>query len=413
MTLERMCRSLILVLVASACPCFSGQTALKPFAAASVVIAARNSPERAQASVVCSGIADQDCINQAIAAHCPNGGAEGIHGCRVVLLNGVYNISGPVVLDDDDISLEGEQHCMWGGYNGAWTSPERPTGTIGTGCSQIRAAAAGFDLIQIQHHYVSSNAGDKGRHRGINIEKLYIVGFNYSNAGIATKGDFGGTAGGILIKGGCCAGDDNVSIIDNVIQRTEYGMVLRLDTVDAERNSIQDISGTAMAMDGNFGRITNNLLFDVGGGGIISNAMGTVIADNLIGSTWGGPAVSVYGAHTVVANNSFFQVNAGGVWLFGARGGNVTGNVVNNLARYGRQSKTHVDAFKADEKSVGISFTSNSCDAEEAKGEVTGYCVENLGSGGVVTGNTALGNWHGATAFAPGSATAGVNYPGK
>jgi hypothetical protein len=188
-------------------------------------------------------------------------------------------------------------------------------------------------------------------------------------------------------------------------------LTLRLDTVDAERNSIQDISGTAMEMAGNFGRITNNLLFDVGGGGILSNAMGEVISNNVIGSTWGGPAVSVYGPHEVITGNSFFQVNAGAVWLFGSRGSNVTGNTVNNLARYGRQTKTHVDAFRADEKSIGISFTGNSCDAEDTSGGDAAYCVENLGVGGVVTGNTALGNWHGATPFAPGSAVSGMNYP--
>jgi hypothetical protein len=330
----------------------------------------------------------------------------------VLLLNGVYNVSGPVILDDDDITLQGEEHCMWGGYNGPWADTQHPNGTIGTGCSQIRASESGFDLIQIQHSYISSNGIDKGRHRGINIEKLYLVGFNYNNAGIATKGERTVSDGGIPITGGCCAGDDNVTIIDNIIQRTENGIVALLDTVDAERNSIQDISGTAMVMGGTFGRITNNLLFDVGGGGIVTTARGAVISNNIIGSIWGSPGVSVYGPDTIVANNTFAQVSAGGVWIFGARGANVTGNIVSNPDKYGvKKAYVHVDAFRADKSSVGVSFTNNSCDAADNPTTPTGYCIQNFGKGGIVTANTALGDWHGNTPYAPGSAAFGVNYP--
>ena len=60
---------------------------------------------------------DHTTINDAL-----NALSAGI-AAKVIFLVGTYSLAGPVILDRDWLTIEGEQHPMWGYYTGPYPSP--------------------------------------------------------------------------------------------------------------------------------------------------------------------------------------------------------------------------------------------------------------------------------------------------
>lgn len=341
----------------------SGSTAPS---AVTVTLAASNSTAyvKARANTICSGTADEVCINNAIAL-CPNSQTS-IPGCEVVLSPGVYNTAGPVVIDNDDVTLRGENRCMWGGYLGQWYDASKNAGAIGLGCGQIRATASGFNLIELRCLIPGGTGADTDRHRGISIERLYLVGNNYTDAGIYST-----------------CNDDNVLISENIIQKTLKGVNANFDAPIIRDNSIQDIAGDAITITGGFvPRITANLLWDFGGVGITTNATGGVITSNTIGDCANG--IVLTNSFNSVVGNRISNCNLGLTLGSGIRGTTITGNVWDSALP---GNNNYISLSNGD----GTVFSSNTVDS--FTNAETGYALIALGTKTLITSNVFGGAW--------------------
>ncbi|HEY3987929.1 MAG TPA: right-handed parallel beta-helix repeat-containing protein [Acidobacteriaceae bacterium] len=344
-----------------------------------VILAASNSPQKAQANVVCSGTADQTCINNAIATYCPNASA-GVTGCKITLLDGVYNISAPIVIDSDDVTLTGTHHCMWGGWNHSWVSTSSPAGAIGTGCAQIRASATGYDIIDLANTTPAGTGSDTYRHRGIHIHWLYLVGDGYTGYGI----NLGGMA-------------DFCSITDNVIQRVATGIGVTLDSPTIADNSLQDISGDALDIGQNtvLARASGNLIFDIGRYGIANEGYSTVIEGNRIGDT-ANTGVFNSGRSATITANVFGPIVGSAIYLQYSSNSVVSANTIDycdiNMGFYTKLPDTS-DAIAADSNTSGLAVTGNTLCTLPVEG---GYAINvAAASNAAVSGNSITGFWNG------------------
>lgn len=101
-------------------------------AAVTVVVGASDSPNKAYANVVATGVDDQNTIMSAITANCPRDYTvpTNISACTVHIMKGHYYLSAPIVINTDDVTIEGEGHPMWGGYNRRWVSAGSSTTAV-------------------------------------------------------------------------------------------------------------------------------------------------------------------------------------------------------------------------------------------------------------------------------------------
>lgn len=298
----------------------SGGSSGGPSSPVTITIAANNSPLKVYANVQCTGTADQTCINTAITANCPNS-QTGVPGCKVVLMDGVFNTTGPIVIDGDDIDIEGANHCMWGGYNGSIYNTTHP-GAVGLGCAQIRASSGGFNLFEARCVIPGGTGTDTNRHRGWRIADLYFVG----------SAAFGNS---MAIQALC--NDDNAIIENNVVMDTVNGFNLLMDTAIVRGNSIQGISGVGIfnAAPGIQGRINDNLIFDTGSYGIFNTSPQVQIEHNVFGDN---KNYALYngndsGAGYSVINGNTIQNEQVGAILWGGNNGVVVSNntIFNNF----------------------------------------------------------------------------------
>lgn len=377
-----------------------------------IVVAASNSINKASANYVATGTNDQTTINTAINA-CPATlpASAGPAQCTVVLQPGVYNVSASVVIDTDDVTLTGEGHCMWGGYNGPWSGTGSPTGAIGTGCSQLKATTTGFPLVEIAHSNAAGTAaGDTNRHRGIKISQLYLVGSSYGNHGVVTIGN-GGTCntsytyGGYTITG--CP-DDNVEISDNVIQRTDLGIGVALDAPNIHGNSIQDNNGTAEMICGSVARVHDELLWDNNGTQLIACSVGGTYTNSTLGDT-NGDAIHFYVSNQTASGNVFAGIVGSAAYIDGVGGITFSGNTIDYTSDIGgfnvngklptSADAVHITATGSGNTIIGNTFNSGVNE--------TGYAINDLGSSDTVTSNTAKGTWRFGLGGGPCSAGCG------
>lgn len=338
-----------------------------------VSIAASNSPQKAFANVVCPGTADQNCINAAIVSYCPDS-ITGVPGCRVVLMDGVFNTTGPIVIDNDDVEVSGPNHCMWGGYNGGWGVVTYP-GAIGNGCAQIRATNGGFNLFEIHHINPGGTApSDTGRHRGWRITKLYFVGFQYGNSfAIQAQGN-----------------DDNVMIDDNVIMDTVNGFNLTLDTAIVRDNSIQGISGVGIFNAGLQTRLSHNLIFDTGGLGVYSTATSGHITDNVFGDNStaiinNGDAGANY---SVIANNTIVNPRAGCInW------GGTIGTIISNNQCFANYTAMTIPAINITGEVGGVVTGNTIATFSGVTQTQAAIAVDSTSTNELVSANNANGTW--------------------
>ncbi|CAN5950541.1 unnamed protein product [Sphagnum jensenii] len=323
--------------------------------AVTVTIAASNSPKASLANVQCTGTADQTCINTAITANCPlSGVSTNVPGCKILFMPGIYKLTGSVVIPTDDITLEGIGHCMWGGANGAWSSTN-PSGTIGYGCAQLQmqAAGSGLDVITITPTTPCGNGTETTRCRGIQIENLYLVGYNFLGNGISSN-----------------TATDNMKINDNVIQNTLNGIYMTADSPVISGNSIQDIAGDAIVQtttNAFLWSIHDNLIYD--NGGICFRGQGTAanFHHNRCGDVSGGVVTS--GSNTIVDANEFVGISGSAMTFTGVRGGTFNNNVVdlfNNqwIFNLHTQQVTNAQAVYCSTASSGIIANGNRFDTE-------------------------------------------------
>jgi hypothetical protein len=357
-----------------------------------VSVAASNSVNRLNANFQCTGTNDQTCINNAIAT-CPATlpSSAGPAECAVVLQPGVYNLSGSILVDTDDVTLTGQGHCDWGGYNGSWGGTGSPAGSISTGCVQLKATASGFPIIQVNHFNLAGTGVDSGRHRGLLFQWLYLVGFNYGNEGILDNC----TAAG---------GDDNSRIIDNNFQRLSNSIDVCLDSPEISLNSIQDNSGDAIIAGFVYPRIHDNLIYDIGGNGITMNATGGMATENVIGDT-AGVGIAVNANHVKITGNALGGNALGAIKFTGSRGSAASGNTVDNFDTmfgyaggiYGKFPNAY-PAIYGDASSGGLTISGNTIDSSNPSiGNMTGAAIQIMGPSGTIGPNTILGCWSFAT----------------
>lgn len=355
---------------------FTGQT---------VVVAASNSPNRLMAQAQCTGTNDDVCINNAIINYCPSETATGsVPGCHVILMPGVYNLAATVNISVSDVWLEGQSSCMWGGYNNKWTNTSTPAGALGQGCAQLRATASGFDLITFTA--AASKGSDTSRGRGIEIDRLYLVGSGYLNNGIFTS-----------------HGDDFVNIHDNIIQRTLQGVVGTFDSATIQNNSIQDIGGAGIVLNGSAGaaagvltRVTGNLIFDIGDSGVLINAQNVIVDGNRIGDTGGGGViVGTLGNDAKISNNSICGNHGYPIYVSNVRGPVIVGNTIDwYSSSCGYNNSTNIPAaniaINIDTSAAYSVVANNRIDTAMSQ---TGAAIRVVGTYATVTGNSVHGVW--------------------
>jgi hypothetical protein len=366
-----------------------------------ITVAASNSINKTAAQYIATGTNDQTTINTAIAA-CPSTvpGSVGPAQCTVVLQPGVYKLSATVDIDTDDVTLTGEGQCHFGSVlNFPWDPSTKLEASISTGCSQLLATATGFPIISIEHNNAAGASGsaDNYRHRGIAIRYLYLVGDNYGNSGIATVGNGGSCSTSPTYNSVTTTGclDDNVLIENNVIQRTNLGINVLLDSPIIRGNSIQDNNGDAEHICGVFARVSNELLFDNQGILMAACSVGGIYADNVLGDTQS-DAIHFYQSHATASNNSFSGIMGSAYYVDNITGISITGGSVDyssDLLGYNTRGQlpTAADAVHISGGANDISVTGMTFDSGLL--HPTGYAINDLGSGDSVSGNTVSGTW--------------------
>jgi hypothetical protein len=264
-----------------------GVTAVKG-RVSSCLISCAGSPYSGSADFIVSATGAEAGINPIIASF----SEANQNGCRIYLDIG-FSTAGPIILDGDNIELSGMNHAMWGGYNQKWSGTSLPAGAVGSNAN-ITATGSAYPIIQMQYNHMQGI--DTTRHRGTCIHDLYLVGNNYTSTGIQIS-----------------QMDDNVTIRDMVIQRVATALAVNLDSPTIYHNSLQDVVN-GIQISGVFPRITENLIFDIGGVGISSAAANAIVRGNIIGDCAGGGLVST-GPNLIVEGNQFATNNGVAIQL--------------------------------------------------------------------------------------------------
>lgn len=276
----------------------------------SCVISCAGAPYSGSADFIVSTTGAEAGINPIIASMCQ----ANQNGCRIYLDIG-FQTTGPIVIDGDNVELSGMNHAMWGGYNHAWQNTGSPAGAVGCNAN-ITATGSAYNIIEMQYNHMQGT--DTTRHRGTCLHDLYLVGNNYSGVGVQIA-----------------QMDDNVTIRDMVIQRVATAISANLDSPTIYHNSLQDVVN-GIQISGVFPRITENLIFDVGGVGISSAAQNAIVRGNIIGDCAGGGFVG-NGTGAIVEGNQLPTNNGVAILLNpGADDSIVSNNLIDcNNANYG------------------------------------------------------------------------------
>lgn len=336
---------------------------------ATVVLCASNTVAARGCDVTLTGKSDQTLINAAIS------GCSTANGCKIVLRNGIYDISGSIVIDRSFVTLEGESWPFWGAYVHQWSGTPSPVSAVGTQGALIKASATGFNLIEIQHHNIPDN-GER-RHRGIRIANLYLVGKNYSNNCVDSM------SGNLQ--------DDSGSFENLTLTRCAYGLNISVDNGYINGNNLQDLASGGAFLSGANSRFTNNIVWDVGGRGLLAATRGLVVSGNTFGDTTlysidaQGPGVAV------ITGNQFGPTSAdaaGSSINLACSGCVVTGNYFGaGTGAYASQRRTAPVIKVASSQATNNVIVGNSF--IPAAMESAGVYAIDVGAS---TGNVVLGN---------------------
>jgi parallel beta-helix repeat protein len=260
---------------------------------ATKIVAANDSLDKTGADYVCDGVADQVEINQAINDLPTSGG-------RVLLLEGTYNISAPITILKNYVTLEGQ----------------------GAGTKLFLVNGAECDVIDVGNGLIALE--------GIRIANLRIDG-NKANQTVSIEGIyFWGDSGYLITK----------SIIENCIIENcnDYGILLSFSNNNIIRGN-QINSNTSNGIDifySNNNTISENQINSNGDSGIsVDSSNNNTISENQINSnTFDGIYLSSSNNNTISGN----QINSNtydGIDIFYSNNNTISENQINSNAANG------------------------------------------------------------------------------
>lgn len=241
-------------------------------------------------------------------------GASG-NGCTVKFRNGVYNLSATVLVDRSQVTLSGESIPEWGAAVGGWTpGGGNSVALIGTAGVKFVAGSTGFPVITIGH----TNLPDNGelRHRGLGFDHLYLVGSAYNANGIDNGASISNP-------------DDAIYFGYIKCQRVLTCLNITMDGPTIDHLDAQDIAGNGITIGGYVPRISNSIIWDIGGVCIQDNAASATIVNNTIGDCQG-DAVRLAAQGATFTGNSMGAANVSTASITVLNSGiTVSNNVIN------------------------------------------------------------------------------------
>lgn len=306
---------------------------------ATIVIAAKDSPNKGDADVVCTGTADQVLINTAVAA--------APAGCQIFFRAGHYYLTDAIVIPagsaHENLSLVGERIPDWKAWGGGYPSFDTPGVPGGALFIQTVSGKHGFD--------------EQGGHHGMVFESLYVIASTPGTPGdytTCTSYNFAGT--GLNL-----AGDELSLCMYCKILGFANGLFLNgWDTGRIYRNDIEQCSNIGVFLDGSDINFVDNIVYGNNGVGIWVIGLGSLIQGNQVANNNGpsiwlaGNSIKVIGNEILSTDNNSFPA----VWLqkTGISSDSFNNIVVNNTFVMG-SSSTSVDCIGVGNTNVGESIS--------------------------------------------------------
>lgn len=248
----------------------------------------------ADCDYLCDGSADQTEINNAINA-LPSTGGE------IVILDGTYNITGPINMSKANVKLSG---------NGAATVLKRMW--------RNSSATQGIVIVTGDSCCITSITfdGNSGSYHGINNKAIYINSDNNIIANNIVKNDYAGiyaNTGTVneTISGNICINNENTGILSQADNSTINGNVCNSTTLGIE-------------VEGNQNAVNGNVCSNNSASGIAANGDNNSVSGNACISDWHGIAVG--GENNSVCGNVCKDNSRNGVSVTGNQNV-ITGNI--------------------------------------------------------------------------------------
>lgn len=240
--------------------------------AETIVIAASDTKSPYASDYICSGSADQSIITAALDS------LRGIGG-KVKLRAGTFMLSDEIIMNSDHTTLEGECRGFWGKFYNKY--PTKSSEGI-VGGTKLRQNVTAKNILRIGTAYQQNDV----RHKGLAIKNLYFYGFNLTGTGIIDPNT-----------------TDISEITDNVFHNLNNAIDVNWDTPFISGNTIQSCAGAGITFSRVYGTITKNIIYDIGGSGILLTSNGgTQIVGNQIGSV-GATAIKVTSPCNTITGN--------------------------------------------------------------------------------------------------------------
>ncbi|GAH37845.1 unnamed protein product, partial [marine sediment metagenome] len=281
---------------------------------------------KASADYICDGVDDDVQINAALNALPAEGG-------RVALLEGIYVLADPIVIPDDDITLNGQgvstlidgdgladgEHAIEiSGMEDVWIgSLSIQTDNGGGNDSDCVAISDGsHDFIIGKIVFVDSDSD------AININGTSIWGGTIANCNIVNGDDYG-----VLVDIGGGSSTRYINITNNLIESVGLDGIRFSDTGSHDYN-----------------QIISNILHNNGGSAIrVYDTNGIVINDNNV-HTVGGYGICLDTTHySEINNNSTFNTQLASIYLDGCDANNIVGNNLDSTSGADTEDCIYVD----------------------------------------------------------------------
>jgi hypothetical protein len=364
----------------------------------SIVIAAADSYDAARASADyrAPGVNDH-----AFVAGLVNDAATGlIRAGAVTLRAGTYSLGGPLLIDRDWVTLQGESRPFWSRYLGPFDAgavnvPGAPGG------AKLLQTVAGLNGIEVG----TANLNGDTRHKGLAFRDLYLAGPKANGLAYGGTGIYDGANTDFSVIEGC------------QVEGWAAGIDVAWDSPTIVYNSVQAIGGFGIKARFVFGNISGNLVFDLAGPGIwidwsttIAAALGGArVVSNIIGNVTGDDGIVVLNlsGHPIVgvaiAANHLQAIHRNGIALGLAHRCAVSGNTIElsgiftpyqNSNSAGHGISLGVPGLAASNNNTIVGNTISN----QAAASSTGFAVAMLhtSTNNAVTGNAISGTaWNG------------------
>jgi len=258
---------------------------------ATIIVAANDSLDKTRADYVCDGIADQEEINNAINALPTSGG-------RVLLLEGTYNISAPITILKNNVTLEGQ----------------------GVGTKLFLVNEANCDVIQVGNGTTALE--------GIKIANLKIDG-NKANQVETSHGIYFYGASGYLISKSVIEN----CIVENCYSSGIYCNYLENSIVTRNQTNLNDAAGIFLNYTNNTIVIENQLNSNFDGIYMYSASYNTITENQANSNNRYGIYIrNSSNNNTIIGNQT--NSNGYGIYLYGSNDNIITENQANSNISY-------------------------------------------------------------------------------